>query len=180
MSDEVIPYLAGTQEFAAVCGVAPQQVSLWVKRGHIDYSNAVIISGKAYWPLAEARRHAGAPDEAALKAVIAEQEHGRWADDVSEVPPLVGLQEIAELLHVTRIQAGAMYRSKGQLGEADRRVSGAPLWLLDRFVADVVPALREKSRTKDWVVDAEVEAAIRERRYEGPGSCILPRGRAAK
>jgi hypothetical protein len=31
-----------------------------------------------------------------------------------------------------------------------------------------------------WAVDPKVEAALRQKRYTGPGSVIVPRGLAAK
>ncbi|MEU1601487.1 hypothetical protein ABZ468_54830 [Streptomyces sp. NPDC005708] len=51
--------------------------------------------------------------------------------------------------------------------------------MLDTLI-EAGPEMRAKSRTVMWAVVPQVEAALRQRRYTGPGSVIVPRGRAAK
>lgn len=61
----------------------------------------------------------------------------------------------------------------------DYQLSGSPLWLLDTLI-EAAPQMQAKSRTVPWVINAQVQAALRQKRYTGPGSVIVPRGLAAK
>jgi hypothetical protein len=178
-------FLAGRQEFAAVYGVQPTMVTHWLARGVLNYDRAVIVSGSAYWLLSFVRdfrqmtaRSKGL-DQGALQRIVAEQEPGVWAASVEEVPPLVGLQEATQLFGLSSQQNLSAVVRQGRFAPADYRLSGSPLWLLDTLI-EAAPAIRARSRTVSWAVDPKVEAALRQKRYTGPGSVIVPRGLAAK
>jgi hypothetical protein len=178
-------FLAGRQEFAAVCGARPTQPTQWLARGVLNYDRAVIVSGSPYWLLSFVRDYGRTMtrsknvDHRALQRIVAEQEPGVWAESVEEVPPLVGLQEATQLFGLTSAQNLSAVVRQGRFAPADYRLSGSPLWLLDTLIA-AAPEIRAKSRTVMWAVDSQVEAALRQKRYAGPGSFIVPRGLAAK
>lgn len=67
----------------------------------------------------------------------------------------------------------------GRFAPADWTLSGSQLWLLDT-VLEAVPALRQSARALPWSADEDVIAALREGRYDGPGSVVLTRGRWAR
>ncbi|WP_324787009.1 hypothetical protein [Streptomyces sp. H51] len=179
------PFLAGRQEFAALYGVKPTQVTQWVARGVLNYERAVIVSGSPYWLLSFARGFGQMTprpkdvDERVLQRLVAAQEPGVWARTVDDVPPLVGLQEATALFGLSSQQNLSAVVRQGRFTPADYHLSGSPLWLLDTLI-EAAPEIQAKSRTVMWAVVPQVEAALRQRRYTGPGSVIVPRGRAAK
>ena len=180
------PFMAGIKEIGDVYGVGKALVSQWAKRDVVAPDAAVIVSGSRYWPLAYVRdfgpksRNPKEPDAEVLKRLCAEQEPGAWVESAGELPPIVGLQEITELFGLDDQRKTAAFARQGRFGSEDWRLSGSPLWLLDTIVARV-PELRAATLaaglrgTREWVVDSGVEAALRERRYDGPGSEILAR-----
>ncbi|MFI9149460.1 hypothetical protein [Streptomyces sp. NPDC053367] len=182
---EMKPYLAGGAEFAALYGVKRLQVSQWISRDHtLDYRYAKIISGSPYWLLWFAKAFGETTprrkylDERELARLIKEQEPGYWVSEVSQLPPLVGQAELTTLF---RLSSSALLRKAvdtGRFRPADYTLSGSPIWLLEPVLGDV-PALQEGARTVDWQVDEKVLAALRDGAYDGPGSKIIPRGKAA-
>ncbi|GAA1353493.1 hypothetical protein [Streptomyces beijiangensis] len=184
MAEQAKPFLAGSKEVAAVYDVRPLQVSQWVGRGVVDYTHARIISGSPYWllsyvrdfgPAAKRARH---PDERELEKLVEEQSPGRWARSVDEMPPIVGLTECAELFHTSR-EALSVIARRGGFVPADYRLSGSPLWLLSTVAGPGVYVGPAQARKLDWAPDPDVLAALQGGTYDGPGSVIVPRGRAA-
>ncbi|MGW0538170.1 hypothetical protein [Streptomyces sp. NPDC003032] len=53
------------------------------------------------------------------------------------------------------------------------------MWLLESVLAHA-PTTMEKSRKKIWVLRDDVAEALREGRYDGPGSFFSQRGNNAK
>ncbi|MFB7329085.1 hypothetical protein [Streptomyces sp. NPDC056190] len=178
------PFLAGRQEFAALYGVKPTMVTKWVVRGVLDYERAVIVSGSPYWLLSFARGFGQMTprpkelDERALQQLVASQQPGVWARSKDEIPPLLGLQEATALFGMTTQQNLSAVVRQGRFAPADYKLSGSPLWLLDTLI-EAAPDLRAKSRSVMWAIVPQVEAALRQGRYTGPGSVIVPRGPAA-
>ncbi|MFF4504848.1 hypothetical protein [Streptomyces sp. NPDC001401] len=178
------PFLAGRQEFAALYGVKPTQVTQWVARDVLNYEHAVIVSGSPYWLLSFARGFGQMTprpkelDQRVLQQLVAAQEPGVWARSVNEVPPLVGLQEATALFGLSSQQNLSAVVRQGRFAPADYQLSGSPLWLLDTLI-EAAPEIQAKSRTVMWAIVPQVEAALRQGRYTGPGSVIVPRGRAA-
>jgi hypothetical protein len=179
------PFLVGRQEFAALYGVQPTQVTQWVARGVLDYDCAVIVSGSPYWLLSFVRGFGQmtprpkALNETELQRLVAEQEPGEWARSVEGLPPLLGLQEATALFGLSSQQNLSAVVRQGRFASADYQLSGSPLWLLDTLI-QAAPEIQAKSRSVVWAVVPQVEAALRQGRYNGPGSVIAPRGRAAK
>lgn len=179
------PYLAGRMEFAALYGVRPLQVSQWISRDQsLDYRYAKIISGSPYWLLQFAKgfgettprpRHL---NQAELERLTKEQDPGYWVREVEQLPPLVGQSELVALFRLPSVELLRKSIGTGRFRPADYTLSGSPIWLLEPVVADA-PALQEGARTVDWAVDDKVLAALRDGSYEGPGSRIVPRGKAA-
>jgi len=183
------PYLAGLREMGAVWSADAAAASRWITQGLVDPDAAVVVSGSRYWPLGWVRdtgpqlqRKSPVLDQAALDRIVEEQSPGGWVFAKSELPPIVGSKELAELFGVP---AGNVpgFVSEGRFGRPDWVVSGSPLWLLETAV-DLLPILRARSeaghaRSRVWDIDREVEAALREGRYEGPGSKIMLRGKGA-
>ncbi|MFI5799081.1 hypothetical protein [Streptomyces sp. NPDC051677] len=178
------PFLAGRQEFAALYRVKPTQVTQWVARGVLNYEQAVIVSGSPYWLLSFARGFGQMTprpkelDERSLQQLVAAQEPGVWARSVDELPPLLGLQEATQLFSLSSQQNLSAVVRQGRFVSADYQLSGSPLWLLDTLI-EAAPEIQAKSRTVMWAIVPQVEAALRQRRYTGPGSVIIPRGHAA-
>lgn len=180
------PYLAGGAEFAALYDVKRLQVSQWISRDHtLDYRYAKIISGSPYWLLqfvkgfGETTPRPKHLNQTELERLTKEQDPGYWVREVEQLPPLVGQ---AELVALFRLPSGALLRkamSTGRFRPADYNLSGSPIWLLEPVVADA-PALQAGARGVDWVIDEEVLAALRDGSYDGLGSRIVPRGKAAK
>ncbi len=179
------PFLAGRQEFAALYGVKPTQVTQWVARGVLNYEHAVIVSGSPYWLLSFARGFGQMTprpkelDQRVLQQLVVEQEPGEWARSVEDMPPVLGLQEATALFGLSSQQNLSAVVRQGRFAPADYQLSGSPLWLLDTLI-EAAPEIQAKSRSVMWAVVPQVEAALRQRRYTGPGSVIVPRGRAAK
>ncbi|WP_405908759.1 hypothetical protein OG742_30615 [Streptomyces sp. NBC_00828] len=179
------PYLAGGAEFAALYDVKRLQVSQWISRDHtLDYRYAKIISGSPYWLLqfvkgfGETTPRPKHLNQTELERLTKEQDPGYWVREVEQLPPLVGQ---AELVTLFRLPSGALLRkamSTGRFRPADYNLSGSPIWLLEPVVADA-PALQAGARGVDWVADEEILAALRDGSYDGPGSRIVPRGKAA-
>ncbi|MEU4095512.1 hypothetical protein [Streptomyces sp. NPDC026673] len=179
------PFLVGRQEFAALYGVKATQVTQWVGRGVLGYEHAVIVSGSPYWLLSFAQGYGQAQprpkelDRRVLHQLVAAQEPGVWASSVKEVPPLLGLQETTQLFGLSSQQNLSAVVRQGRFAPADYQLSGSPLWLLDTLI-EAAPDLRAKSRSVMWAIVPQIEAALRQGRYDGPGSSIVPRGLAAK
>ncbi|MGW6886765.1 hypothetical protein [Streptomyces chartreusis] len=179
------PYLVGGAEFAALYDVRRLQVSQWISRDHtLDYRYAKIISGSPYWLLQFAKRFGETTprprqlNESELARIVKEQSPGYWAGEVEQLPPLVGQAELVALFQLT---SGALLRKAmgtGRFRPADYTLSGSPIWLLEPVVEDA-PALQAGARGVDWAIDEKVLAALRDGTYDGPGSKIIPRGRAA-
>lgn len=156
-----------------------------VEAGVLNYDRAVIVSGSPYWLLSFVRgfgQMTARPkelDQAVLQRVVAAQEPGVWAQTVEEIPPLLGLQEVTQLFGVASQQSMAAMVRKGPFTvPADYQLSGSPLWLLDTLI-EAAPQMQAKSRTLPWAINTQVQAALRQKRYTGPGSAIVPRGPAA-
>ncbi|MEU2758068.1 hypothetical protein [Streptomyces albidoflavus] len=143
------------------------------------------VSGSAYYLLGDVvKSHIpGHPlDPQALREFQKEQGPGRMvATGEEELPVIVGYAELAEIFHSTP-QTVQSYARQGRWRPADWRVSGSYLWLMEPLVApgvdprgDDVPA-----RSREWKPDQAVVAALREGTYDGPGSVVKRRGRAAK
>ncbi|MGW1625785.1 hypothetical protein [Streptomyces sp. NPDC002172] len=177
-------FLAGRQEFAALYRVKPTQVTQWVARGVLNYDRAVIVSGSPYWLLSFVRSfgemtpRAKELDEPLLQQLVASQEPGAWTRTKAEVPPLLGLQEATALFGLSTQQNLSAVVRQGRFAPADYQLSGSPLWLLDTLIK-AVPEIQARSRSVMWAVVPQVEAALRQGRYSGPGSTIVPRGRIA-
>ncbi|MER6204630.1 hypothetical protein [Streptomyces sp. NPDC001642] len=179
------PYLAGGAEFAALYDVKRLQVSQWISRDHtLDYRYAKIISGSPYWLLqfvkgfGETTPRPKHLNQTELERLTKGQDPGYWVREVEQLPPLVGQ---AELVALFRLPSGELLRraiSTGRFRPADYTLSGSPIWLLEPVVADA-PALQAGARAVDWAIDDKVLAALREGTYDGPGSRIVPRGKAA-
>ena len=179
------PFLAGRQEFGALYGVKPAQVTQWVARDVLNYDRAVIVSGSPYWLMSFVRGFGQLTprpkelDQLALQRILAEQEPGVWVESVDELPPLLGLQEATQLFGLSSQQNLSAVVRQGRFAAPDYQLSGSPLWILDTLI-EAAPEIQAKSRTLTWAVDPAVETALRQRRYDGPGSVIVPRGSAAK
>ncbi|MFE6062239.1 hypothetical protein [Streptomyces sp. NPDC056431] len=178
------PYLVGGAEFAELYDVKRLQVSQWISRDHtLDYRHAKIISGSPYWLLRFAKGFGETTprprrlNEAVLARLVAQQDPGRWVSEVGELPPLVGQAELSALFGVSRpLLRDAL--DSGRLRPADYTLSGSPIWLLEPVAAEA-PTLKAAARTADWSMDEGVLEALRAGSYDGPGSMIVPRGRAA-
>ncbi|MCZ1019739.1 hypothetical protein [Streptomyces noursei] len=181
------PLIVGRKEFAKIYNVAPTAVSdRWVPAGILSYEDAVIVSGKPFWPGGLAVDFALPPgsrgrqlDERLLAELEKEQEATVRPMKKGELPPLVGLQEYGALFNVSQyMAANARNRGGGMLPTEDYFLSGSPLWLLDT-VLEAAESTMEKSRGGVWQLQQDVVDALREGRYDGPGSVITKRGKAA-
>jgi hypothetical protein len=119
-------------------------------------------------------------DQEVLQRFLAEQSPGVWMESVEEVPPLLGLQETTQLFGLSSQQQMSATVRTGGFTQPDYSLSGSPIWLLDTLVNVAAPMMQARARTVSWAVNPQVEAALRQRRYTGPGSRIVPRGLAAK
>ncbi|MFF0409712.1 hypothetical protein ACFYUY_04665 [Kitasatospora sp. NPDC004745] len=196
------PLLAGKTEFGMAYDTTAVRVSEWITRANLDYSRALIVSGSPYWLLSFVRGYGETTtrrrvlNEGALQAIADAQQPASWASDITAVPPIVGQQEVMALFgleHGTLVQQA---QARGTFPAGDWHLSGSHLWLLstvldaaELMAADLTarpwaPAdaarARHKSLDRAWQADAGVVEALRSRTYDGPGSKILPRGRAAK
>ncbi|MFJ9907927.1 hypothetical protein ACIRVK_34480 [Streptomyces sp. NPDC101152] len=179
------PYLAGGAEFAALYDVKRLQVSQWISRDQtLDYRYAKIISGSPYWLLQFARRFGETTprprrlNETELARLVEEQAPGYWVGEVEQLPPLVGQAEVTALF---RLEDSALVRKAvgtGRFRPADYTLSGSPIWLLEPIIEDA-PSLQASARGVEWAIDESILTALRDGTYDGPGSKIIPRGRAA-
>ncbi|TQF05577.1 hypothetical protein E6W39_29275 [Kitasatospora acidiphila] len=196
------PLLAGKSEFGAIYGTTAARVSEWVTRGVLDYSYARVISGSPYWLLDYARKFGEltarpkAVDEAALEAVVASQQPAAWMANVADLPVIVGQQEVMAIFGLEHGTLVEQAQQRGVWPAGDWHLSGSHLWLLSTALeaAELVTAdptarpwappgaerVRQKPLSRIWAADDKVVDALRADTYDGPGSRILPRGRAAK
>ncbi|MGF0173149.1 hypothetical protein ACQF36_22400 [Streptomyces sp. Marseille-Q5077] len=181
------PLLLGRKEIGRIYNVAAAGISNnWVPQGVLSYEDAVIVSGKPYWPgglvigLALPPGSRGRQlDEQALAEVEKEQGATARPRTKEELPPLVGLQEYGALFGVDQERvAHARRRGHGMLPTEDYLLSGSPVWLLESAL-EAAPATLEQSRMGVWQLQQDVVDALREGRYEGPGSTIAKRGKAS-
>lgn len=182
------PLIVGRKEWAKIYRVAPSAVSdRWVPAGLVSYEDAVIVSGKPFWPGGLAVDFALPPgsrgrqlDETLLAELEKEQQATVRPMKKGELPPLVGQQEYGALFGVSQyMAANARNRGNGMLPPEDYYLSGSPLWLLDT-VLEGAEATMEKSRGGVWQLQQDVVDALRAGRYDGPGSVIVKRGKAAE
>ncbi|MFG2143690.1 hypothetical protein ACGFRG_05755 [Streptomyces sp. NPDC048696] len=178
------PLVMGRKEIAMVYNIAPTAVSdRWVPRGTISYEDAVIVSGKPFWPgglvvdLALPPGSRGRQlDEEALGKLEKAQGAGVRPKVKGELPPLVGAQEYASLFGVDQVHVGQLVKSKSEaLPASDYHLSGSHVWLLSTVLesADKTMSLTRKGL---WQLDQSVAEALSEGRYDGPGSFIAKRG----
>ncbi|MFD4394374.1 hypothetical protein [Kitasatospora sp. NPDC058478] len=183
------PVLVGATELAAIYDGPPRNTAQWIQRGQLDYSQAVIISGRAYWTLGfavalgEAFAREKTPNMAVVEELLTAQSPGRSlvsALTVSrdKLPPIVGRQEVAAMVNEDSNQWTARMEGAAKAGtfpEPDWYLSGSPLWLLDSALAGIV-AMQGVARVKPPVLDESVVESLRGGLYDGPGSKILARG----
>lgn len=178
------PLIVGRKEFAKIYNVAQTAVSdLWVPRGLVSYEDAAIVSGKPFWPGGLAVDFALPPgsrgrqlDETLLTELEKEQGATSRPKSKGELPPLVGLQEYGALFGVTQqVVASARRRGGEMLPAEDYLLSGSPLWMLST-VLDAASETMKHSRKGTWQLQEKVVEALREGRYDGPGSSIAARG----
>ncbi|MFE5717649.1 hypothetical protein [Streptomyces erythrochromogenes] len=186
------PLVMGRKEIAHVFNIAPTAVSdRWIPRGTLSYEDAVIVSGKPFWPgglvvdlaLPEGGRGRQL-DLGRLESLVQEQGAGVRPKSKGELPCVVGLQEVAEMFGVDQVKASQATKSaQGMLPPADYELSGSPLWLLETVLAgaehteQVSQAARRNPGA--WQLRAEVVEDLRKGRYAGPGSAIKERGKKA-
>ncbi|MFE4869567.1 hypothetical protein [Streptomyces sp. NPDC056682] len=181
------PLIVGRKEFAKIYNVAPTAVSdRWIPAGIVSYEDAVIVSGKPYWPGGLAVDFALPPgsrgrqlDEARLAQLEEEQQATVRPMKKGELPPLVGLQEYGALFGVLQnVVSNTRNRGGGMLPAADYVLGGSPVWLLSTVLEGAGDTVAQ-SRGGVWKLQEDVAAALREGRYGGPGSVISARGKAA-
>lgn len=181
------PLIVGRKEFAKIYNVAPTAVSdRWIPDGILSYEDAVIVSGKPYWPGGRAVDFALPPgsrgrqlDEELLAELAEEQRATVRPMKKGELPPLVGLQEYAALFQVSKfVVSNTRNRGGGMLPAEDYLLGGSPLWLLSTVLEGADHTVAQ-SRGGVWQLQDDVAAALREGRYDGPGSAISKRGKAA-
>ncbi|MFJ8314236.1 MULTISPECIES: hypothetical protein [unclassified Streptomyces] len=182
------PLIVGRHEFAKLYRVGVTTVSNgWVHRGDLSYEDAAIVSGKPFWPGGLAVAFANPPgsggrqlDQVVLAELMQEQGATFRPASKEELPALVGLQEYAELFGVTQqLVASARRRTLADEGAmlppSDYLLSSSPVWLLDT-VLDGAEETMAHSRKDAWKLRDDVADALREGRYDGPGSSIAKRG----
>lgn len=187
------PLVMGRKEIAKVYGIAPTAVSdRWVPGGVLSYEDAVIVSGKPYWPgglvidLALPPGSRGRQlDQGLLEKLIEEQGSTSKPMKAAELPPLVGAQEYAELFGVSQVKVSQAARTsaRGQLPVADYSLSGSSLWLLDTVLAGAEHTVRVSAEARrspgEWKLNESVAEQLRAGTYEGPGSSFKARGKKA-
>ncbi|MFF8769052.1 hypothetical protein [Kitasatospora sp. NPDC015120] len=188
------PVIVGGQELAAIYGGPPRATAQWIQRGSLDYSDAKIISGRAYWTLqfavglGERFARPKEPNMAVVEELLQEQSPGRslvsaLAVHVADLPPIVGKQEFVAMI----VGEDAMHGlprldhalKTGTFPAPDWKVSSSPLWLLDSALEGAA-RMNEVPKGKPVVIDEQVEKSLREGTYAGPGSVILTRGASKK
>ncbi|MFF0742123.1 hypothetical protein ACFYVL_17170 [Streptomyces sp. NPDC004111] len=178
------PLLLGRKEIASIYNISPTSVSdSWVPHGILSYDDAVIVSGKPFWPGGFIESVALPPgkygrqlDVGKLEALEAEQGASVRPMKKGELPPLVGAQEYASLFGVTQI---AVSQAKGRLPASDYYLSGSHVWLLSTVLAAAEETMAG-SRKGLWRLNEDVAEALRTGTYDGPGSSFAKRGLAAK
>ncbi|MEU3559650.1 hypothetical protein [Kitasatospora sp. NPDC006786] len=194
MSDKK-PVLVGQQEFSAIYDGTARNVAQWLQRGQLDYDEAVIISGRAYWTLgfavAQGERFARAkkPNMAVVEQLVEEQSPGRGLVSAltvhrGDLPPIVGQREIVAMIDedpssfLPRLDAAI---KDGDFPASDWRLSGSPLWLLSSALDTLESTTRfSKIKSRTPVINREVVEALKSGLYDGPGSKILTRGATKK
>ncbi|MFD7639594.1 hypothetical protein ACFV4P_02980 [Kitasatospora sp. NPDC059795] len=184
--------LVGAQEFAAVFGGPARNTAQWIQRGVLDYDEAAIVSGRAYWPIGfvlawgDTPERQKTPDMDYVKQLIAEQAPGAnekvvMAVRANSLPPIVGVQEILALTGEDPTKAKLITDAmKAGVLTPDWRLSGSPLWRLPSALAGL-ERMRERPKSRPLVVIPEVEKALEGRTYDGPGSRITSgKGRTAE
>lgn len=190
-AEETRLYLVGHQEFAALYGVKPPQVSQWLQRKVLTDEEALVVSGVRYWtlrgalefgPSATRPRH---PDMSVALEIAAAQEPAGGSTGLpaleemarrSDLPPIVGQQEIQQIFGAVPQGTLATAAAAGRLAPPRWRLSGSPLWLLDDVLMSV-PDLQSGARSLAWLPDEAVLARLRDGTYDGPGSVVHSRGR---
>ncbi|GAA1161826.1 hypothetical protein ACFQ0T_29270 [Kitasatospora gansuensis] len=186
--------IVGGQELAAIYDGPPRNTAQWLQRGSLDYEDAKIISGRAYWTLqfavalGERFTRPKEPNMAVVEELLREQAPGRslvsaLAVHLADLPPIVGKQEFVAMI----VDEDAMHGlprldhalKTGTFPAPDWKLSGSPLWLLDTALEGAA-RMNAAPKAKPLVIDAEVEKSLREGTYAGPGSVILTRGVAKK
>ncbi|MEU3566882.1 hypothetical protein AB0E96_00405 [Kitasatospora sp. NPDC036755] len=192
MSDKK-PVLVGQQEFSAIYGGTARNVAQWIQRNQLDYSEAVIISGRAYWTLGfavaqgERFKRPKEPNMAVVEQLVEEQSPGRGLVSAltvhrGDLPPIVGQHEIVAMIDedpssfLPRLEAAIR---DDRFPAPDWRLSGSPLWLLSSALDTLETTTRfSKLKSRTPVINREVVEALQSGRYDGPGSEILRRGAA--
>ncbi|MET8626652.1 hypothetical protein ABZW30_23320 [Kitasatospora sp. NPDC004669] len=164
-----MPYLVGHSEIASLFGVERQTSQKWRTDGVLDDPD-LIASGNPYWLLGTVLRLDGyngreiTPERLALyEAAIP---GGYRPEDPADLPAIVGSKEAALILG-TNEAAIARWRHRNRIADADLRLSGSPLWLLETLLADA------EARSRP-VNTGEVE-----RLRAGQRAAQKPRGRKA-
>lgn len=180
------PYVVGMQEFAALYDVQSQMIRQWMHRGVLDAETGIVVSGQLYWPLGFAAGYGKTTprrktlNETVLQELMEQQKPGWTPQTKAELPVIVGQQEIVALFDLPSQPTLVMAVESGRFVAADWQLGGSGgLWLLDT-VLEAAPDLQASARTLPWVPNPYVVAALRDGRYEGPGSVVLSRGPAAK
>ncbi|MFE2346140.1 hypothetical protein [Kitasatospora cineracea] len=177
--------LVGAQEFAAVYDGPARNTAQWIQRGVLGYEEAVIVSGRAYWSLGtavafgETTERKKTPNMDVVEQLVAEQAPGRSVEAALQLRavgslPIVGVQEILALTGEDPTKAKLITDAvnKGVFTAPDWRLSGSPLWLLPNALVGL-DRMRERPKSRPLVVIPEVQKALEERTYDGPGSQIL-------
>ncbi|MFD8978652.1 hypothetical protein [Streptomyces sp. NPDC059564] len=186
------PLVMGRKEIAKVYRIAETAVSdRWVPGGVISYADAVVVSGKPYWPgglvvdLALAPGSRGRQLDMGLLEEL-EQEQGATVRPMKagELPALVGLQEYAALFGVDQVKVSqALKSAKQQLPPPDYSLSGSPLWLLETVLVGAEHTMSVSAEARrnpgEWKLDEDLAQQLRDGVYAGPGSAFKPRGKKA-
>ncbi|MER5862868.1 hypothetical protein [Kitasatospora sp. NPDC002040] len=187
------PVIVGGQELAAIYDGPPRNTAQWLQRGSLDYGEAKIISGRAYWTLqfavalGERFVRPKEPNMAVVAELVEAQSPGKslasaLAVHRADLPPIVGKQEFATMI-VGEDAAHALPRLDFALGAGtfpppDWKLSGSPLWLLDTALEGA--ARMNATKGKPVIIDEEVLESLRNGTYDGPGSVVLTRGAKKK
>ncbi|MEU5389184.1 hypothetical protein [Kitasatospora cineracea] len=189
--------LVGGQEFAAVYDGPARNTAQWIQRGVLDYEEAVIVSGRAYWPIGfavafgESTERKKTPNMEYVRQLVAEQAPGRTvttttmnavlAVRVGDLPPIVGIQEILALTgeDPTKAKLVTDAVTKEVFTAPDWRLSGSPLWLLPNALTGL-ERMRERPKSRPLVVIPEVLQALESGTYTGPGAQVLTRGKQSE
>ncbi|MDY0811433.1 hypothetical protein [Kitasatospora purpeofusca] len=184
----------GGQELSAIYDGPARNTAQWIQRGQLDYEEAKIISGRAYWTLqfavglGERFARPKEPNMAVVEELVQTQSPGRslvsaLAVHLADLPPVVGKQEFVAMI----VGEDAMHGlprldhavKTGTFPAPDWKLSGSPLWLLDNALEGAA-RMNDVPKAKPVVIDEEVARSLREGTYTGPGSVILTRGVSKK